>query len=156
MKTLSSAFADLLFFSRYFGGGAIYIRGTISVTLSLLASLLSHLTFSSLSRQMPCYLIPILFPDSLRVPWRNAQPLRLHDDDADDEALHQRRIHGHIRRLGDVQLGEGQRIPMELSRLLIFIHISSFPSLSFRVLDFGPLSYQVAGLISTILYILIL
>ena len=59
MKTLSSAFADLLFFSRYFGGGAIYIRGTISVTLSLLASLLSHLTFSSLSRQKPCYLIPI-------------------------------------------------------------------------------------------------
>lgn len=59
--------------------------------------------------------------NSLRVPGRAAQPLRLHDDNANDETLHQRRVHGHFRRLGNLQPRPSQRIPMELSRLFIFI-----------------------------------
>lgn len=103
-------------------------KRTIPVTLSLLATdFLSH-TFSPFSNSLnvialiSLFLSSFLF-DSLRLPRRAAQPLRLHDDDADDETLHQRRVHGHFRRLGDLQLGASQRIPMELSRLFIFIFL---------------------------------
>jgi len=129
VEPFSATLADLLLFffslSLFLSllARAIWRRSATNSCTFLLLCSFTFAVFHFFSHLRRTYLIVSFHfvSNSLRVPRRAAQPLRLHDDNANDETLHQRRVHGHLRRLGNLQPRQSQRIPMELSRLLFYL-----------------------------------